>query len=258
MSAPIEISGLRKSFGTTVALDGLDLTVAQGEIHGFLGPNGAGKSTTIRVLLGLLRADGGQARLLGGDPWTDVAQLHRRIAYVPGDVALWPNLTGGEVIDLLARLRGGLNAARRDDPVSYTHLDVYKRQAGGPGPQRLAHRVEDVVGAASRFLERLEGRRHCVVVTLGAEPVSYTHLDVYKRQVAVGVGPKLGNVGSGVELHPASETVAATAATMYARASRPMGFPCLTLTRHLTNAHDPNRPPGDSARTVIFAGLPQV
>jgi ABC-2 type transport system ATP-binding protein len=127
MSAPIEISGLRKSFGTTVALDGLDLTVEQGEIHGFLGPNGAGKSTTIRVLLGLLRADGGQARLLGGDPWTDVAQLHRRIAYVPGDVALWPNLTGGEVIDLLARLRGGLNAARRDDLLARFDLDPTKK-----------------------------------------------------------------------------------------------------------------------------------
>ena len=127
MSAPIEISGLRKSFGTTVALDGLDLTVEQGEIHGFLGPNGAGKSTTIRVLLGLLRADGGQARLLGGDPWTDVAQLHRRIAYVPGDVALCPNLTGGEVIDLLARLRGGLNAARRDDLLARFDLDPTKK-----------------------------------------------------------------------------------------------------------------------------------
>ena len=127
MSAPIEISGLRKPFGTTVALDGLDLTVEQGEIHGFLGPNGAGKSTTIRVLLGLLRADGGQARLLGGDPWTDVAQLHRRIAYVPGDVALWPNLTGGEVIDLLARLRGGLNAARRDDLLARFDLDPTKK-----------------------------------------------------------------------------------------------------------------------------------
>ena len=127
MSAPIEISGLRKSFGTTVALDGLDLTVAQGEIHGFLGPNGAGKSTTIRILLGLLRADGGTARLLGTDPWTDVEALHRRIAYVPGDVALWPNLTGGEVIDLLARLRGGLNPTRRDDLIERFDLDPTKK-----------------------------------------------------------------------------------------------------------------------------------
>ena len=127
MSAPIEIAGLRKSFGSTVALDGLDLTVEQGEIHGFLGPNGAGKSTTIRVLLGLLRADGGTARLLGGDPWTDVESLHRRIAYVPGDVALWPNLTGGEVIDLLSRLRGGVSTARRDDLVARFDLDPTKK-----------------------------------------------------------------------------------------------------------------------------------
>ena len=127
MSAPIEIAGLRKSFGSTVALDGLDLTVEQGEIHGFLGPNGAGKSTTIRVLLGLLRGGGATARLLGGDPWTDVESLHRRIAYVPGDVALWPNLTGGEVIDLLSRLRGGVSTARRDDLVARFDLDPTKK-----------------------------------------------------------------------------------------------------------------------------------
>ena len=102
----VEIRGLAKSFGRTKALDGLDLTVAPGDITGFLGPNGAGKSTTIRVLLGLLRADGGTVRLLGGDPWRDAVALHRRIAYVPGDVTLWPNLTGLQAIDFLARLRG--------------------------------------------------------------------------------------------------------------------------------------------------------
>src|SRR5512147_3287087 len=96
----ISASGLVKSFGRTRALDGLDLCVQTGEVHGFLGPNGAGKTTTIRILLGLLRADAGTARLLGGDPWHDVATLHRRLAYVPGDVSLWPGLTGGEVIDL--------------------------------------------------------------------------------------------------------------------------------------------------------------
>ena len=127
MTSPIEITGLRKTFGSTVALDGLDLTVAQGEIHGFLGPNGAGKSTTIRILLGLLRADGGSVRLLDGDPWSGVETLHRRIAYVPGDVALWPNLTGGEVIDLLSRLRGGLNTARRDDLLERFDLDPTKK-----------------------------------------------------------------------------------------------------------------------------------
>ncbi|PID96863.1 MAG: hypothetical protein CSA84_03650 [Actinomycetales bacterium] len=124
---PIEITGLCKTFGATVALDGLDLTVTQGEVHGFLGPNGAGKSTTIRVLLGLLRSDSGTVRLLGGDPWTDVETLHRRIAYVPGDVSLWPNLTGGEVIDLISRLRGGLNTTRRDDLIDRFDLDPTKK-----------------------------------------------------------------------------------------------------------------------------------
>src|SRR6266545_1990454 len=113
MTAAISVRGLVKTFGRTRALDGLDLTVETGEVHGFLGPNGAGKSTTIRVLLGLLRANAGTARLLGGDPWRDIATLHRRLAYVPGDVTLWPNLTGGEVIDLLGRLRGGLDAKRK-------------------------------------------------------------------------------------------------------------------------------------------------
>src|SRR6187399_2711730 len=127
MSDVISVSGLRKSFGRTVALDGLDLTVREGEVHGFLGPNGAGKSTTIRVLLGLLRADGGSVRLLGGDPWSDVVELHRRIAYVPGDVSLWPGMTGGEAIDLLGSLRGGLDEQRRAELVERFELDPTKR-----------------------------------------------------------------------------------------------------------------------------------
>ena len=113
MTDAITVSGLRKSYGKTLALDGLDLAVAQGEVHGFLGPNGSGKTTTIRILLGLLRAGGGTVRLLGGDPWTEATGLHRRLAYVSGDVALWPTLSGGEVIDLLGRLRGGLDPGRR-------------------------------------------------------------------------------------------------------------------------------------------------
>jgi len=121
------INGLRKTFGSFAALDGLDLEVAQGEVHGFLGPNGSGKSTTIRVLLGLLRADGGRVELLGGDPWSDAATLHRRLAYVPGDVNLWPSLTGGEVIDLLGRLRGGLDERRRADLTERFELDPSKR-----------------------------------------------------------------------------------------------------------------------------------
>src|SRR4051794_18573540 len=123
----IGIQGLVKAFGSTRALDGLDLTVREGEVHGFLGPNGAGKSTTIRVLLGLLRKDAGEARLFGKDPWRDTAELHRRLAYVPGDVNLWPNLTGGEVIDLLGRLRGGLDQARRGALLERFELDPTKK-----------------------------------------------------------------------------------------------------------------------------------
>src|ERR1700752_4246156 len=107
MANAIEARGLRKRFGRAPAPAGLDLTVAAGEVHAFLGPNGAGKTTTIRILLGLLRRDGGDATLLGGDPWRDATALHSRLAYVPGDVTLWPAMTGGEIIDLLARLRGG-------------------------------------------------------------------------------------------------------------------------------------------------------
>ena len=123
MTTAISVSGLVKSFGRTRALDGLDLSVCTGEVHGFLGPNGAGKTTTIRILLGLLRADAGEARLLGCDPWRDTSTLHRRLAYVPGDVSLWPNLTGGEVIDLLGRLRGGMDSQRRTSLLDRFELD---------------------------------------------------------------------------------------------------------------------------------------
>jgi len=127
MSDAIRAEALVKTFGRTRALDGLDLTVQTGEVHGFLGPNGAGKSTTLRVLLGLLRADAGSAQLLGGDPWHDTARLHRRLAYVPGEVTLWPSLTGGEVIDLLGRLRGGLNKQRRAELLERFDLDPRKK-----------------------------------------------------------------------------------------------------------------------------------
>ncbi|MGC4877468.1 ATP-binding cassette domain-containing protein [Micromonospora sp. DT43] len=127
METPIAVSGLVKTFGRTRALDGLGLTVRAGEVHGFLGPNGAGKSTTIRALLGLLRTDAGDVRLLGGDPWRDAVALHRRLAYVPGDVTLWPNLSGGEVIDLLGRMRGGLDPARRAELLDSFELDPRKK-----------------------------------------------------------------------------------------------------------------------------------
>lgn len=123
----IETVGLVKRFGRFTALNGLDLSVERGEVHGFLGPNGAGKSTTVRVLLGLLKADAGTARLLGGDPWRDIVSLHRRLAYVPGDVQLWPTMSGGEAIDLLGSLRGGLDAGRRTELIERFELDPTKR-----------------------------------------------------------------------------------------------------------------------------------
>ena len=128
MANAIEANGLRKRFGRATALDGLDLTVRDGEVHAFLGPNGAGKTTTIRILLGLLRRDGGEVSLLGGDPWRDATTLHSRLAYVPGDVTLWPTLTGGEIIDLLARLRGGTHdPKRRQELIERFDLDPSKK-----------------------------------------------------------------------------------------------------------------------------------
>jgi len=123
----LRATGLTKRYGRAVALDGLDLQVGPGEVHAFLGPNGAGKTTTIRILLGLLKADAGEVTLLGGDPWRDAVALHRRLAYVPGDVTLWPGLTGGEIIDLLGRLRGGLNASRRKALTERFGLDTSKK-----------------------------------------------------------------------------------------------------------------------------------
>jgi len=127
VSAAISVTGLVKRFGSTLALDRLDLAVETGQVHGFLGPNGAGKTTTLRGLLGLLHADAGEAAVLGLDPWRDAAGLHRRLAFVPGDVSLWPNLTGGEVIDLLASLRGGLDQSRRADLIERFQLDPTKK-----------------------------------------------------------------------------------------------------------------------------------
>jgi ABC-2 type transport system ATP-binding protein len=127
MTAVIDIRDLHKHFGHVRALDGLDLTVEEGEIHGFLGPNGAGKTTTIRVLLGTLRANSGHVSLLGRDPWADAVDVHREIAYVPGDVTLWPSLTGGEIIDLLARMRGGVDETRRAELIERFDFDPTKK-----------------------------------------------------------------------------------------------------------------------------------
>ena len=127
MTSAIVVHGLVKTFGQTRALDGLDLVVETGEVHGFLGPNGAGKTTTIRVLLGLLRADAGDVVLLGGSPRKDAVELHRRLAYVPGDVSLWPKLSGGEIIDVFGRLRGDLDPRRRDELLERFELDPTKK-----------------------------------------------------------------------------------------------------------------------------------
>src|ERR1035437_7673613 len=127
MTTVVEMTGVVKRFGPVSALDGLDLSVSAGEVHGFLGPNGAGKTTTLRLLLGMLRSDGGTTRVLGRDPWGNVATLHRRLAYVPGDVALWPNLTGGGVIDLPGRLEAGRDWARRDAMLEMFDLYTTKR-----------------------------------------------------------------------------------------------------------------------------------
>lgn len=126
-AAVIRAEGLVKTFGPVRALDRLSLNIAEGEVHGYLGPNGAGKSVTMRVLLGLLRPDSGTVRLFGKDPWKHAVELHRRLAYVPGDVELWPNLTGGEVIDMFLRLRGHFSRQRRDDLIERFNLDPRKK-----------------------------------------------------------------------------------------------------------------------------------
>ncbi|ASU78688.1 ABC transporter ATP-binding protein [Actinopolyspora erythraea] len=127
MNEAIRIEGLIKTFGQSRALDGLDMMVGTGEVHGFLGPNGAGKTTTLRVLLGLMNADAGTARLLGENPWEKAVELHRRLAYVPGDINMWPDLTGGEVIDLLCRLRGTIDQQRKETLIERFQLDPSKK-----------------------------------------------------------------------------------------------------------------------------------
>ncbi|MGW7538771.1 ABC transporter ATP-binding protein [Amycolatopsis sp. NPDC054798] len=152
MNAVVELSGVHKAFGRTRALSGLDLTVEAGEVHGFLGPNGAGKTTALRLLLGLLCADAGRMRLFGGDPWRDAVALHRRLAYVPGEVALWPDLTGGETIDLLGRLRGGVDPVRRTRYLELFELDpgVRVRAYSKGNRQKIA-----VIGALAADAELL-------------------------------------------------------------------------------------------------------
>jgi ABC-2 type transport system ATP-binding protein len=125
--AVLQASGITKKFGKFTALDGVDIEVKEGEVYGFIGPNGAGKSTTIRVLLGILKATAGEVKIFGMDAWKDAVEIHKRVAYVPGDVNLWPNLTGGEVIDLFAKLHGNSNKSRREELIRKFDFDPTKK-----------------------------------------------------------------------------------------------------------------------------------
>ena len=187
MSTVISTRGLQKRFGRTIALDGLDLTVDAGEVHGFLGPNGAGKTTTLRILLGLARASGGEATLFGRDPWTEAADLHRRIAYVPGDVSIWPNFTGGEAIDLLSRLRGGTTdkaAYRATQGPALRGVPVRSAQEGAlvlegqPAEGRAHRRVRDAGRAVPvRRADQRPRPAHGADVQPGGRPDRRRRLD---------------------------------------------------------------------------------
>ncbi|WJK42809.1 ABC transporter ATP-binding protein [Solwaraspora sp. WMMA2056] len=232
METTIRVRGLTKRYGRSTALDGLDLTVSAGEVHGFLGPNGAGKTSTIRVLLGLVRADGGQAQVLGGDPWRDAVAVHRRLAYVPGDVSLWPNLTGGEVVDLLGRLRGGLDRRRRADLLERFALDPTKkcRTYSKGNRQKVA-----LIAALAADVELL----------LLDEPTS--GLDPLMEAVFRDCVAEAGRQGRTVLLssHILAEVEALCDRVTIVRDGRTVANGTLTELRHLT-------------RTTIVADLPEA
>nr|WP_296781115.1 ABC transporter ATP-binding protein [Rhodococcus sp. (in: high G+C Gram-positive bacteria)] len=218
----IEVSELRKTFGKATALDGLELHVGEGEVHGFLGPNGAGKSTTIRILLGLMRATSGRVRLLGGDPWRDAVALHRRLAYVPGDVTLWPQLTGGEVIDLLGRMRGGLDPVRRAELIEKFGLDPRKKT------RTYSKGNRQKVALVSAFSSRAE-------VLLLDEPTS--GLDPLMEQVFAGCVTDAAARGATVLLssHILSEVEKLCERVTIIRDGRTVDAGALTDMRHLTH-----------------------
>ena len=178
----VDVRGLVKTFGGTRALDGLDLSVVPGEVHGFLGPNGAGKSTTLRILLGMVRKDAGDVRLFGGDPWAEAAALHRRLAYVPGDVSLWPNLTGGEVIDLLLRMRG----APVDDPRRARDARAVRARPDQEGPRVLQGQPAE--GRAGRRVRGADGPAGPRRADLGAGPADGGGLRRLRRRGPRGAG----------------------------------------------------------------------
>ena len=239
MEHVIRTRGLTKSFGTTRALAGLDLTVGRGEVHGFLGPNGSGKSTTIRVLLGLLRKDGGEATLLGGDPWRDAVALHRRLAYVPGDVQLWPNLSGGEAIDLLGELRGSLHRSRRDELVERFQLDPTKKCSAYSKGNR--QKVAIVAGLASDVELFLLDEP-----TSGLDPLMETVFQDVVREITAGGGTVL------LSSHILAEAEVLCDTVSIIRDGRIVESGSLAALRHLTRTtlHVTTREPLDGLETT--------
>jgi ABC-2 type transport system ATP-binding protein len=240
MTTVISARNLQKRFGRTIALDGLDLEVGAGEVHGFLGPNGAGKSTTIRILLGLARASGGEVTLFGRDPWGQAAELHRRLAYVPGDVSIWPNLSGGEAIDLLARLRGGAEdraayRRRRDRLVDAFQFDPRKKgRAYSKGNRQKVALIAALATPAELYLMDEP--------TSGLDPLME---QVFNREIA-----RVAAEGSTVFLssHILSEVEEVCERVSIIRAGRMVESGTLAELRHLTRtevafAHEPASEP---------------
>ena len=221
MTAVVDVRGLGKRFGRVRALDGLDLQVQEGEVHGFLGPNGAGKSTTIRVLLGLVRATSGAARLFGRDPWRDAVELHREIAYVPGDVTLWPSLTGGQTIDLLARMRGGLNVRRRDELIERFGLDPTKKARSYSKGNRQKVSLVSALSSNARLLVLDEP-------TSGLDPLME---NVFRQSVAEA---RDRGVTTLLSSHILAETEALCRRVTIIRAGRTVESGTLASMRHLS------------------------
>lgn len=242
---PIEIHDLKKSFGSVQALDGLNLEVSQGEVRGFLGPNGAGKSTTIRVILGLLRADSGHVQLFGGNPWTDAVTLHRRIAYVPGDVALWPNLTGGEAIDYLIRLHGNTNADRRAALLERFELDATRkvRTYSKGNRQKVALVAALATNAELYILD---------------EPTS--GLDPLMEAVFTDCIRELKDNGKSIFLssHILSEVEKVCDTVTIIRAGRSVESGTLSELRHLTRSHVAASVRGDTSTIVHRDGVHEL
>jgi ABC-2 type transport system ATP-binding protein len=245
MNDVIEVAGLVKTFGRVRALDGLDLRVAEGSVHGFLGPNGAGKSTTIRVLLGLLRAGSGSALVFGQDPWRDAVAVHRSIASVPGDVALWPNLTGGEVIDLLTGIRGGADPALRRRLVDDFDLDVRKHARSYSKGNRQKVALVAAFARPARLYVLDEP-------TSGLDPVME---EVFRTEVR-----RVRDAGAAVLLssHLLSEVEALCDRVTIVRAGRVVEEGTLESMRHLTRSAVTVRTDAPPDRIVALPGVHDV